>query len=70
MGMELVINHKKKSFEQPLSSLEALMHLEAPGKSKGIAVAVNNLVIPIANWQSTPIKENDFILIITATQGG
>lgn len=68
--MELTINHQKKLFEQPPSTLEALMHLEAPGKSKGIAVAVNNQVIPIANWQNTPIKGNDSILIITATQGG
>ena len=37
---------------------------------KGIAVSINNQIIPKKNWPSTPIKENDNITIITATQGG
>lgn len=46
------------------------MQLEAPGKSKGIAVAVNNLVIPKTSWADTMLRDKDSILIITATQGG
>ena len=38
--------------------------------SKGIAVAVNQTVIPKTKWDQTIIKENDNIIIITATQGG
>jgi sulfur carrier protein len=38
--------------------------------SKGIAVAINNQIIPKSNWDETIIKENDQLLIITATQGG
>lgn len=37
---------------------------------KGIAVAVNNSVVPQKEWQSTTLNENDKLLIITATQGG
>lgn len=37
---------------------------------KGIAVAVNEEVIPRALWTETPLNENDKILVITATQGG
>jgi sulfur carrier protein len=37
---------------------------------KGIAVAVNNLVIPKAEWQTKILHENDKITIIKATQGG
>ena len=36
----------------------------------GIAVALNEEVIPRSNWQSQKIKNSDKILIITATQGG
>lgn len=68
--MELIINHQKKNFNTPLSSLAVLMHLELHGKTKGIAVAVNNQVIPKQQWDTTPLKQNDNILIITATQGG
>ena len=37
---------------------------------KGIAVAINNSVVAKANWSITTLKENDHIIIITATQGG
>lgn len=37
---------------------------------KGIAVAVNNSVIPKAEWQNKTLNENDKITIIKATQGG
>lgn len=68
--MELIINHKQKFFGEAPASLAELMQLEAPGKSKGIAVAVNNQVVPKTQWASTVLQDRDFILIITATQGG
>lgn len=37
---------------------------------KGIAVAVNNTVIPKAEWQTKILNNNDKITIIRATQGG
>jgi len=36
----------------------------------GIAVALNSSVVTRAEWSKTDLKENDQILIITATQGG
>ncbi|WP_299779621.1 sulfur carrier protein ThiS [uncultured Formosa sp.] len=36
----------------------------------GIAVAINNTVIPKINWEKTKVSHNDNILIIQATQGG
>ena len=36
----------------------------------GIAVAVNESVIPKKQWSEYKIKENDTIIVITATQGG
>jgi sulfur carrier protein len=68
--MELIINHQQKFFRDAPASLEELMQWEAAGKSKGIAVAVNNQVVPQTQWASTVLRDRDFILIITATQGG
>jgi sulfur carrier protein len=36
----------------------------------GIAVAINNTVIPKSDWNETPLNQNDEILIITAAAGG
>lgn len=68
--MVLHINQQVKHFAFPLKHLEECIELELKGKTKGIAVALNNQVIPRINWSSTPLTENDSILIITATSGG
>lgn len=38
--------------------------------TKGLAVAVNNQVIPKPNWADTKLYHQDHILIVSATQGG
>lgn len=68
--MELKINNQIKQFEQNVPNVQALLDLEIPLKQNGIAIAINNTVIPKANWNSHPIQETDEILIISATQGG
>lgn len=68
--MELIINHTRKTFDVLPENLEALLAMEFPGKKKGIAVALNNRIIPLAAWPETFLKDKDSVLIITATQGG
>lgn len=36
----------------------------------GMAIAINNTVVPREQWNSTHIQENDQLVVITATQGG
>ncbi len=38
--------------------------------SRGVAVAVNEVVVPKTEWENFQLKDNDKILIIKATQGG
>lgn len=51
-------------------------HLKEVLKSRGlvdqdgIAVAINEHVIPKNSWDRTKLNENDRLLIISATQGG
>ncbi len=70
LGMELIINHTRKTFDVLPENLEALLAIELPGKKKGIAVALNNRIIPLSVWAETILNNNDSVLIITATQGG
>ena len=69
-GMELKINNQIKQFEAESLSVQDLLDLEIPNKQNGIAVAINNSVIPKINWNSHAIQQADEILIISATQGG
>ncbi|SNR68387.1 sulfur carrier protein ThiS [Flavobacterium sp. ov086] len=68
--MELKINQQSKKFNAVTLSVQALLDLEIPNKQNGIAVAVNNTVIPKPNWNQHFVQETDEILIISATQGG
>lgn len=52
------------------TTIAGLMKDLYPGNTNGKAVAIDNEVVPTNIWETTEIKENDNILIITATQGG
>jgi sulfur carrier protein len=68
--MELKINNQTKQFPLDSLTVQALLDLEIPEKQNGIALAINNTVIPKSNWNTHIIQETDDILIISATQGG
>jgi sulfur carrier protein len=68
--MELKINQQIKKFNAESLSVQSLLDLEIPNKQNGIAVAVNNTVVPKLNWNQYLVQETDEILIISATQGG
>lgn len=68
--MELKINNQIKQITANSLTVQALLDLEIPLKQNGIALAINNTVIPKSDWNSHLIQETDDILIISATQGG
>jgi len=50
--------------------LSSILHELQVSELKGIAVAVNQEVIPKTEWESYSISEKDDIILIQATQGG
>ena len=69
--MEITINNKPKTLEACDSiSVQQLLNLEIPEKQKGVAIAINNTVIPRTEWQHHRVNSHDKIIIIKATQGG
>lgn len=68
--MKLNINHQEKTYNQLTISVQQLLDIEFPDKQNGIAVAIENNVVPKSNWESTLLEENANILVISATQGG
>jgi sulfur carrier protein len=67
--MEITLNDKKHTVSENIS-LNEIVFNQLGDKQKGIAVAINDSVIPRSNWETHLIKPNDSILIIKATQGG
>lgn len=68
--MELSLNQEKRHIDLETVTIKQLLDIEVSQKQKGIAVAVNNTVIPKSDWNSYHLNPNDQVLIISATQGG
>ncbi|HXB40875.1 MAG TPA: sulfur carrier protein ThiS [Bacteroidia bacterium] len=67
--MNVFVNNQNCALAQD-ANLMAALEQNGIQNQKGIAVAVNNEVIPKAEWLSKILDENDKITIIKATQGG
>ena len=67
--MEITINNQLQELEGPVSVLSVLNDFVGI-QHKGIAVAINETVIPKADWASHLLQANDRLLVIKATQGG
>jgi sulfur carrier protein len=69
MSMNVFVNNEIREVKNQLSISEFLTENQL-NASKGVAIAINNEVIPKARWATTRLKENDRISVIRATQGG
>ncbi|MEO6230677.1 MAG: sulfur carrier protein ThiS [Ferruginibacter sp.] len=67
--MEIILNNQSKEIATQCP-VQHLLNEMLGEKQKGIAVAVNNTVIPKARWEAFLLSANDEVLIIKATQGG
>jgi sulfur carrier protein len=54
-----------------VATLMALLHeKEIAANARGVAVAINGMVVPRAAWPSTRLSAGDQIEIVRARQGG
>ena len=67
--MELIINSERTTVDKQIS-IEELVKNQFTGLPKGIAIAVNNEVVPRSDWGTYQLSDGNKILIIKATQGG
>ena len=51
-------------------TLQQVLEQQQLHEQRGIAVAVNNVVIPKTEWHKKTLADNDKIVIIRASQGG
>lgn len=65
--MEIIVNGSKKTIVATLVS-ELITELQI--KSNGIALALNQNILPYKEWAITSLTEGDSITVIKATQGG
>ncbi|MBC7274648.1 MAG: sulfur carrier protein ThiS [Streptomyces sp.] len=66
--MNISVNGEPRSVA-PGTALDALVGTLTAAPS-GVAAALNETVVPRAQWPSTPLAEGDRVEVLTAVQGG
>ncbi len=68
--MEVTINQQTVTIYPQSTLIQALRDYGISPRPKGVAVAVNEVVIPQSQWETTLLCPEDRIMIIKAAQGG
>lgn len=66
--MNIKVNNKMVTVPEGSSLFQLVQTLELP--EKGVAVAVNNQMVPRADWLDKKLAENDQVVVIKAACGG
>ena len=68
--MKIRVNGEETEVRLNLNVHDLLIALELDPVQSGIAVAVDQEVIPKTEWRGTPLRENSDVEIIRPVQGG
>lgn len=66
--MKVQVNNKEVEITPHSTLTQLTAQLDLP--AQGIAIAVNNKMIPRTDWECFLLKENDHLVIIKAACGG
>ncbi|MBG3050377.1 sulfur carrier protein ThiS [Proteus mirabilis] len=66
--MNITVNDERYSLDMPVTISQLLIELKHP--SIGVALAINDIIIPRENWNTQMINEGDTILLFQAIAGG
>ena len=66
--MKVLVNHKIQELKDNANLMDLLTHMQLP--EKGIALAIDNKVIPKNEWQCFKLSDQMKVTMIRATQGG
>ena len=66
--MTIILNDNAITIDENFNVMQLLQKVKSP--INGIAVAINNEIVPQNTWENVQLKPDDKLLIIQATQGG
>ena len=66
--MNITVNDERYYLDMPVTINQLLIELKQP--SMGVALAINDIIIPRENWNTQMINEGDTILLFQAIAGG
>lgn len=66
--MKIIVNGAER--EAPDGATVAAVVAELTARPAGVAVALNDEVVPRADWRTTVVRDADRVEVLTAVQGG
>lgn len=66
--MKILVNNKETELTLGNTLADVARQLELP--AQGVAIALNNRMIPRAQWAEQAVKDGDSLVIIKAACGG
>ncbi len=66
----LIVNGEEKEFERELTVMELLQAMEVKFREVGLAVAINEEIVPKSEYQTRKVKEGDRVEIVQLVGGG
>lgn len=66
--LTIELNQTPTTLSRPMTLNEMLSELDIP--ARGLALAVNQTVVPQTQWDSTPVNDRDSIQLFQAIAGG
>lgn len=69
LKMEITVNHKNYQLQE-ICSVEQMLNNVLQIPAQGIAVAINQTIIPKSDWGKRQLQAGDKVTLIRATQGG
>ena len=70
MVVDLIINGEERTFDNVRTLDELLSEIGISREGSGIAVALNETVVPKTTWAECTIRNGDRVEVIQAVQGG
>lgn len=67
--MEILINNEKKVVPDGITVSEIVFTILQLSPT-GMAIAINDTIVPKQLWDSTQLQSNDKMLVIKASKGG
>ena len=68
--MIIKVNGEKTEFEEDLSLIQLLLNYNISIETQGVAIALNESIIPRLRWVDVILNDGDEIEIVWASQGG
>ncbi|MCI0717209.1 MAG: sulfur carrier protein ThiS [Chlorobi bacterium] len=68
--MKIYLNGEEKALYKKINLSDIIVQYLNGKEPKGIAVALNETIVPKQKWEETAINESDSVEIVHAVQGG